>query len=220
MDRQKIIQESVEESREGRLRRWLLVLAVSSGVLLIAVAALMYVAYTSVYDRAENAESLAAQVSEVCEVPGEDRRELRDRGLCAKAEAVVDQSPLPGPPGPQGPQGVQGIPGIQGLQGLLGPAGPAGEDGRDGANGVDGPQGPRGPQGEQGVAGPQGPPGPAGPAGERGEPGPQGPPGPPGPEGPRGAACPPGYSERTFQVEDGSSPANDDTRNVSACVQD
>jgi hypothetical protein len=166
--------------------------------------------YFELDDEKDKREDYAAQVNELTTAVQDQRQQFlncQDRPPtatgCADPVTNAAGEPVPGPAGPQGVQGTSGATGAQGPRGPVGPRGPrgiqgpAGTDGADGASGTDGAQGPAGP------AGPQGEQGPAGPHGEG---------------GPAGPACPEGYEQREVEVEDGSSPANDDRRTIMACV--
>lgn len=122
---------------------------------------------------------------------------------CADPVTTAGGEPVPGPAGPQGVQGAPGTTGLQGVRGPAGPRGPRGLTGIDGADGLSGASGADGTQGPIGPAGPQGEQGPAGPQGDR---------------GPAGPTCPEGYTAQEVQVEDGSSPTNNDTKTIYACV--
>lgn len=100
---------------------------------------------------ADQATTLADQVTAACAAGGETADRLRQVGACQQA-AQVQASPIVGPMGPPGPpgesvvgpRGPQGLPGEPGAVGIPGVAGPAGDPGPTGPTGPPGPAGPRG----------------------------------------------------------------------------
>lgn len=186
--------------------------ALGVAFMLIAAFALFFVNRGTENDRSLAVEqrnatgieysNFADQLIAVCETQTPSAKELRDRGLCAKANQVV-AAPIAGPagdPGPVGPRGPRG----ESVVGPPGPVGPQGAPGPAGEPGPTGPTGPPGPAGRDGAPGARGDQGERGPAGNDGAPGPRGETGPAGPPGPPGQTCNPGETREPYVYPDGA----------------
>lgn len=204
--------QSAESGKDPKTRR---IIAALVALQLATVAILIYVLLNSYLDEKRDKLTLAQELSVACESnklgPGFDDSD-KDR-LCASAQKVIENEPIPGSTGPQGAEGPQGQTGLQGPRGFIGPTGPRGfrgatglpgldgQNGSDGTNGTNGSDGLNGSDGSNGTDGANGLPGSDGQNGTDGQngndgadgaQGPQGPEGPQGPVGPIGPAGPAG----------------------------
>lgn len=221
--------QSAEKAKDPKSRRILVtVVALWIGT----IAALIWVLFNNYLDEKNDKLTLAQELSVACTSntlgPGFDESD-KDR-LCATAEKVIQNEPIPGATGPQGPPGVQGQIGSQGPRGFTGPTGPRGfrgatglpgldgqngsdgvngvngsdgNDGSDGANGSNGSNGADGLPGQDGQNGSDGLNGADGADGSQGPEGAQGPQGPQGPVGPAGATGADGVANVTTSGCDG-----------------
>ncbi|MQB02030.1 MAG: hypothetical protein GEU78_17510, partial [Actinobacteria bacterium] len=121
-------------------------------ILLVVITAMVaWLAFSSSSARqdarisADNASSIASQVTAACDRQGETARELGR--LCEEA-AAVEQEPVETIPGPRGERGEPG-------ESIVGPTGPRGFPGMPGES-VTGPRGDRGEEGPPGPGGPEG----------------------------------------------------------------
>lgn len=172
-------------SRKGKVPRARKLLIFLFALWLITFAGLLIFGWNAYFQKKQQAQSLAQQVTQACKSrdfgPGFSK-DQEDK-LCDKAETVAKDNgyvslPIQGPRGPEGPEGPpgpQGVPGIMGPQGLRGIMGVKGKPGEDGQPGATGPQGEKGDPGAEGPIGPKGETGSVGPKGDTGAEGPMGP---------------------------------------------
>lgn len=132
---------------DRRIKRWLLILAILTLVLVLATGGALMWGWTQSEEAADAGQDLAVIVDRACQ--DDDLRESLGTA-CPKAEAVKeDKSSSP-------PLSIPGRDGRDGTDGLDGLNGADGRDGRNGRNGIGSPGRP-------------GPPGPAGPPGSPGQ---------------------------------------------------
>lgn len=177
---------------------------------LVAAGIYLYSDNTAIRAVSKDRDERIGSLEKALDAQRQQFLDCKDQPPTAQGCAKPVAPPSGAIPGPQGPQGIQGLQGIAGLQGATGARGPRGFRGFTGASGADGESvvGPAGTDGQDGATGPAGPQGPQGEQGQQ------------GPMGPAGPNCPDGYTGQEFQVENGESPANDDTRTIYACVPD
>jgi len=115
-----------------------------------------YVAQANADVAQANAETLAKDISSICQTEG--RFVLNNRDLCDKGEDVLANptAPIPGAKGDKGDRGADGKDGEPGIVGQDGAPGKDGVDGLPGTNGVDGIPGTNGLNGADGLNGTNG----------------------------------------------------------------
>ena len=112
-----------------------------------------YVAQANADVAQANAETLAKDISNICQTEG--RFVLNNRDLCDKGEDVLANptAPIPGAKGDKGDRGKDGEPGTAGQDGAPGKDGVDGLPGTNGLNGADGLNGANGADGLNGTNG-------------------------------------------------------------------